>query len=232
MLDENSHKFAAIRHGLGQGYVVFPQLTPEKSGEMVSRDDAKRWAPDFAPLKLQQHPVLGDEKIRAACAREFEEFLIVRVAASRQWRIDCQSRGFDHVRDAAALCQLCGLRGGREDFLAQRISKNAGEFEFARGIDEYLRLRQCNRRLERRNSGVVKHQPVEPDVGVENQPQRQRAYAAARAGRRSATPSASVAEIVVRTICRGCRLSGHRRPRCRVARLSHITTSPTCQRCA
>jgi len=39
------------------------------------------------------------------------------------------------------------------------------------------------------------------------------------------TPSASVAEIVVRTISRAS-CAGHGRPRCMVARLSHITTSP------
>ena len=39
------------------------------------------------------------------------------------------------------------------------------------------------------------------------------------------TPSASVAEIVVRTIRRAS-CAGHGRPRCMVARLSHITTSP------
>jgi hypothetical protein len=40
-----------------------------------------------------------------------------------------------------------------------------------------------------------------------------------------ATPSASVAEIVVRTIRRAS-CAGHGRPRCMVARLSHMTTSP------
>ena len=40
------------------------------------------------------------------------------------------------------------------------------------------------------------------------------------------TPSAAVAEIVVRTIRRGS-CAGHGRPRCMVARLSHITTSPS-----
>src|SRR3954471_6578021 len=44
-------------------------------------------------------------------------------------------------------------------------------------------------------------------------------------GRMVATPSASVAEIVVRTIRRAS-CAGHGRPRCMVARLSHITTSP------
>jgi hypothetical protein len=40
-------------------------------------------------------------------------------------------------------------------------------------------------------------------------------------------PSAPVAEIVVRTIRRGSG-AGHGRPRCMVARLSHMTTSPPC----
>src|SRR5262245_37489462 len=50
--------------------------------------------------------------------------------------------------------------------------------------------------------------------------------AACRAGGRTlASPSASVADMVVRTICRGS-FAGQGRPRCMVARLSHITTSP------
>ena len=44
-------------------------------------------------------------------------------------------------------------------------------------------------------------------------------------GRMVSTPSASVAEIVVRIIRRAS-CAGHGRPRCMVARLSHITTSP------
>jgi hypothetical protein len=39
------------------------------------------------------------------------------------------------------------------------------------------------------------------------------------------SPSASAADIVVLTIKRGCG-AGHGRPRCIVALLSHITTSP------
>ncbi len=49
------------------------------------------------------------------------------------------------------------------------------------------------------------------------------------AGRISATPSSSRAWMVVRTITRGS-ASGQDRPRCSVARLSHITTSPGRQR--
>ena len=50
--------------------------------------------------------------------------------------------------------------------------------------------------------------------------------AACRAGGRiDSSPSAAVAEIVVRTISRAS-CAGHGRPRCMVARLSHITTSP------
>jgi hypothetical protein len=49
------------------------------------------------------------------------------------------------------------------------------------------------------------------------------------AGRTVASPSSSRAWIVVRTITRGSS-SGQGRPRCIVARLSHITTSPWRQR--
>ena len=54
-----------------------------------------------------------------------------------------------------------------------------------------------------------------------------RAYSAAcrGGGRMLSRPSAAVAEIVVRTISRAS-CAGHGRPRCIVARLSHITTSP------
>ena len=56
--------------------------------------------------------------------------------------------------------------------------------------------------------------------------------AACRAGGRTfARPSASVAEIVVRTIKRAS-FAGQGRPRCIVARLSHITTSPFCHACS
>ena len=58
------------------------------------------------------------------------------------------------------------------------------------------------------------------------------AYSAAcRDGERTASsPSASVAEIVVRTMSRAW-WAGHGRPRCMVARLSHMTTSPLRQVC-
>jgi len=58
------------------------------------------------------------------------------------------------------------------------------------------------------------------------------AYSAAcRDGERTASsPSASVAEIVVRTMSRAS-WAGHGRPRCMVARLSHMTTSPLRQVC-
>src|SRR5262249_29312893 len=54
-----------------------------------------------------------------------------------------------------------------------------------------------------------------------------RAYSAAcRDGERTlSSPSAAVAEIVVRTMSRAS-CAGHGRPRCMVARLSHMTTSP------
>ncbi len=56
--------------------------------------------------------------------------------------------------------------------------------------------------------------------------ERCRYSAACDDGRRMvSTPSASVAEIVVRIIRRAS-CAGHGRPRCMVARLSHITTSP------
>jgi len=45
----------------------------------------------------------------------------------------------------------------------------------------------------------------------------------------SAKPSASVAEMVVRTTWRGLS-SGHGRPRCRMQRLSHMVMSPGRQR--
>jgi hypothetical protein len=64
--------------------------------------------------------------------------------------------------------------------------------------------------------------------GMTNPPQNVwRSYSAAceDGGRMVSTPSASVAEIVVRTISRAS-CEGHGRPRCMVARLSHITTSP------
>src|SRR5262245_26903006 len=55
--------------------------------------------------------------------------------------------------------------------------------------------------------------------------------AACRGGMRTlSNPSASVAEIVVRTIRRAS-CAGQGRPRCMVARLSHITTSPLRQVC-
>jgi hypothetical protein len=56
---------------------------------------------------------------------------------------------------------------------------------------------------------------------------RRRRYSAAcdDGERMLSTPSASVAEIVVRTIRRAS-CAGQGRPRCMVARLSHMTTSP------
>jgi len=61
--------------------------------------------------------------------------------------------------------------------------------------------------------------------------QRRRYSAACRDGGRTlARPSASVAEIVVRTMSRAS-CAGQGRPRCRVARLSHMTTSPLRQVC-
>ena len=49
-------------------------------------------------------------------------------------------------------------------------------------------------------------------------------------GRIDSNPSAAVAEMVVRTISRAS-CAGHGRPRCIVARLSHITTSPAFHVC-
>src|SRR5215470_4813773 len=63
-------------------------------------------------------------------------------------------------------------------------------------------------------------------------PRTTRAYSAAcrDGGRTLSSPSASVAEMVVRTISRAS-CAGHGRPRCMVARLSHMTTSPLRQLC-
>ncbi len=69
--------------------------------------------------------------------------------------------------------------------------------------------------------------------GAERAADRQgRRYSAAcRAGGRTlARPSASAAWIVVRTMSRAS-CAGHGRPRCMVARLSHITTSPLRHAC-
>src|SRR6516165_4388450 len=71
-------------------------------------------------------------------------------------------------------------------------------------------------------------------VGATNipRPRTTRAYSAAcrDGGRTLSSPSASVAEMVVRTISRAS-CAGHGRPRCMVARLSHMTTSPLRQLC-
>ena len=64
-----------------------------------------------------------------------------------------------------------------------------------------------------------------PDAGNARRLSFRYSAACCDGGRIDSRPSAAVAEIVVRTISRAS-CAGHGRPRCMVARLSHITTSP------
>src|SRR5450830_842810 len=115
--------------------LIVLNLAPERVRELLRRDDAKRHALNFPPRKREQGKVLGDEKIRAAIARELEKLLVAWVATNRQPPAIPLSRltalplsRLCHLRQPTAFGKACGLQCGIEGLFRQRISQNPYEF--------------------------------------------------------------------------------------------------------
>jgi hypothetical protein len=75
----------------------------------------------------------------------------------------------DPARDPPAFRHAFLLLRDVEDFLLQRIAEHPRELRLAGLVDEDLDPPFFERRAKRRDARIAEHQPVEPDVGVEDQ---------------------------------------------------------------
>jgi hypothetical protein len=112
----------------------------------------------------QQRFVLADEHVGARRPGQFEEFLVVRVAAGRQRRQHVPGRlagpgeGVVCVEDAAGF-----MPGDSELRVAQHVSQLAA----AGGADETGGAALVQGAPDRRHGGVFEVQQIQHDVGVE-----------------------------------------------------------------
>jgi hypothetical protein len=149
------------------GDAYFPQalyLLARRDIEFAGIQYAKR---QCSPREAQKLGVFRDQYVRARRQRKLKELLVVAVAALRQpgvvsWRLPPFPGDFSKLRQALLLARRI------ERPFAQRIGEHAGELGFAGGIDDDLEPACRLRGAQARGAWVAEHQPVEPDVGVED----------------------------------------------------------------
>jgi len=125
-----------------------------------------------APAReFEQRAVLGDEPVGAHGERRFEEFLVVGVAAGGQARALGRGRGrLDARGDAPALRKRTLLLRVFQTAPAQGIGKHPREFRLADRVDADFDAPGALQSAHGLDAGVLEHQPIQPDVGVEDEP--------------------------------------------------------------
>src|ERR1051325_7191251 len=149
-------------------------LTP--ISEVRRLEDAKRQGARAAAVELEERAVLGENRVRARCDRGLDEFLVVRVAALRQAGArGLRERALDAARKAARLRERGGLGGGGDAVLAKIVGQHARELGVAGGVDVDRGAAEVHGVAQPPEPRVVEHQPVEPDLRVEDEAQDARA---------------------------------------------------------
>ena len=148
-------------------------LTPNSTiCEIVGRDDLEGQRAGAAPIELEERAVLGNEVVGAGGERGFEEFLVVGVAAARQSGPVFLRKGvFEEVGEAPALGEAGVALVHIQAVFPERVGQHALELGLARRVDEDLGLVQRLGAADRADAGIVEHQPVDPDLGVEHEAQ-------------------------------------------------------------
>src|SRR6266850_1471573 len=82
--------------------------------------------------------------------------------------VELEQRAVLADEDVGARGQRRGLRGGRDAVLAEIVGEHALELGVAGGVDVDLGAAQVHGVAKAPDARVVEHQPVEPDVRVED----------------------------------------------------------------
>jgi len=119
--------------------------------------------------ELEERAVLGDEDVGARGERGLQEHLVVGVAAARQaGALVRRERDVDAPRQAPRLAERALLRGARDAVPAEIVGEHALELRVAGGVEVDLGAVQVHGVAQPADAGVVEHQPVEPDLRVED----------------------------------------------------------------
>lgn len=123
--------------------------------------------PRMMPRQCQQIAVAGHQPPGLRRCGEFEEFLVVGISTARQ-----RSRALKvHFSgNGATLSEAGGLLFGIEGPPLQLIGEHAYQFILACSIDDNFGKTRSDGGLQRSNIRFPEDQPVQPDVGIQNQP--------------------------------------------------------------
>src|SRR5438105_8210830 len=134
-------------------------------GERLRRQDPERQA---ALRQRQQCPVAGDQAVGARRRRELEEFLVVGVAALRQVPDRKQRLVWFPAQFRTSFQAVLHVHAA----LAQRVAQGARQLGFTFPVDYDLGAPRGHGGPDRRHRGIVEHQPVDPDLGIQHQTHR------------------------------------------------------------
>src|SRR4051794_17581585 len=166
----------AVNRGRGAAFARDFISTKYLVRNIFRRRDAERERARAAARELEQRAVLRDEHVRARGERGLEEDLVVGVAAARQaGALGGSQLVLDAPREPARLRKRGGLRGGGNAVAAEVVGEDALELGVAGRIHEDLRTVLLHRGAKGTHAGVIEHQPVEPDLSIEDESQGVRA---------------------------------------------------------
>jgi len=120
-------------------------------------------------VQREQGVVFGEQPVGSGAGSKFQKLLVIRIGAAGQSR---EAMDLNRTCQSTALRQAARpIRTVQRPFL-QRVFEYADEFALACSIYDDFGLSCGHGGLHRCKTGIVKYQPVEPYIGIENQSQR------------------------------------------------------------